>query len=45
MTNQLLEVLVDKSNVHLGDNERSILPFAEDLVRKVLRYSQIPFCY
>ena len=34
---QLLEVLVDKSNIHLGDKERSMLPFAEDLVRKVLR--------
>ncbi|XP_061371708.1 WRKY DNA-binding transcription factor 70-like [Gastrolobium bilobum] len=37
IANQLLEVLVHKSNAHHGDVRGSMLPFAEDLVRKVLR--------
>ena len=37
MANQLLEVLADESNIHLGDKERSVLPFAEDLVRRIQR--------
>lgn len=37
IANQLLEVLVLKSNTrHHADLEGSMLPFAEDLVRKVL---------
>ncbi|XP_020209674.2 uncharacterized protein LOC109794640 [Cajanus cajan] len=37
--NQLLEILVHESNTHRGgvEVEGSVLPFAEDLVRKVLR--------
>ncbi|XP_061362374.1 WRKY DNA-binding transcription factor 70-like [Gastrolobium bilobum] len=37
IANQLLEVLVHKSNTHHEDVRGSMLPFAEDLVRKVLR--------
>lgn len=39
MANQLLEVVVHKSNIshHHGDEEALILPLAQDLVRKVLK--------
>ncbi|KAJ1376930.1 hypothetical protein SESBI_49421 [Sesbania bispinosa] len=37
IANQLLEVFVHKSNTQRGDVEGLVLPFAEDLVRKVLK--------